>query len=371
MVEFQSIPVEVMAVVMGNLDYKSNVQLIRTCKKLHDFYAQKENNGLLFTDHYLNSTDYMNAMVHFSRNDDVEKVKLLMEHEGEENKNNREDITLYFFPDQATIQEDAIDVYRRKYDKDAVLDVRRLMKEPAVLQLVLKQGYQNFNYCDEDGFAPLHYAIILGKFDDCKSLLSLGALVDPNIKNKYGKTPAYLIMQIASIDRMIEILHCFIAHPQFNPNVQSSGGNTLLHEAVQVFDPNDTVKILNCLLSDARVDCNIRNDADKTLLDYVVDSGYSEVFKCLFADPSRIDCNSKNKRGNTVYDLAYDLEVKRLLAPRMSFINKHKQQMIALICKVPDLMRLGVSIGMLIDLVFFGGKRTSETLHTIIKAFGY
>jgi ankyrin repeat protein len=236
----------------------------------------------------------MNAMIHFSRKNDVEKVKFLMEHEGEVNKNNREDVALYFCADQATIYEDAIDVYSREYDKESILDVRKLIKEPSVLQLVLKQGYQNFNYCDEDGNTHLHCAISMADFDYCKSLLSLGALVDPNIKNKSERTPAHLLMMIGSIDRMIEMLYCLFAHPEFDPNVQSSGGYTLLHNAVQVFNTDDTIKILNCLLSDTRTDRNIRNHKGDTPLDYIVRTGNIEVLRCLLANPSRIDCNGKN-----------------------------------------------------------------------------
>ncbi len=394
MVEFQLIPVEAMATLMSHLDYKSNVQLTRVCKILHNSYKQK--NEILFTDHYLHPTDYMNAMIHFSRRNDIKKVKLLIRHEGEVNNNNRLDIVCFFWPNKATIYEDAIDVYKRGYNKDSILDVRKLIKEPPVLELVLKQGYRNFNYCDEEGDTPLHRVVDVGDIDACTILLSLGDLVDPNIQNQKGNTPLHyatvpcflvphrykivrLLLDDARVDPNLknndgyaplhvvvdlfsyvnnqgsEALTWLLADSRVDPNIQSNEGDTLLHivaNCICVTSADNRIKMLNHVLSDPRVKPNIQNNHGNTPLYSSVILSNVQVFKCLLAD-LRVDCNSKNNRGNTVYDIAFNPEIRQLLAPRVSFFNKNKKAMMRL---APQIIIIGSLIGIAVDEVFFAGR---------------
>jgi ankyrin repeat protein len=406
-----TIPVETLAVIMKNMDYKSNIQFIRSCKAFHSFYAEK--NNVLFTDHYLHPTDYMNAMIYFSRRNDIEKVKLLIKYEGEINQNNREDIVCFLGCTQKTIYEDAIVVYSRKYDKDSILDVRRLIRERPVLELVLKQGYRNFNYCDEEGDTPLHRVVDVSDIDACKTLLSLGDVVDPNIQNKKGNIPLHyatipcflvphrykivrLLLDDARVDPNLknndgyaplhtvidlfshvnnqgnEALTWLLADSRVDPNIQSNEGDTLLHivaNCICITTADTRIKMLNHVLSDPRVDPNVKNNRGNTSLYSSVILSNVQVFKCLLAD-LRVDCNSTNNNGETVYDLAYSSEIRQLLAPRVSFFNRHKEIIKPVVYAAPFAIIAGASIGLAIGEGFFPGC-TAKGLYKVANMLGY
>jgi ankyrin repeat protein len=382
MIMLQSLPSDAITVVMKNLDYKSNIRFIMMCEKFYDFYAKK--NSILFTDHYLHAHDYMNAMIQFARNDDVERVKLLIEHEGGANKNDRENILGHFsVAGQNSQISQTINVYGKRYGKKDVLNVWRIFTCRPLLTLVLKQGYQNFNCCaNENGRTPLHNAVVSGDIKYCRFLLLLYDLVDPNIQDKGGDTPLHMAVPqrneiakclfvdsrvdpniqnesgytplhhvvvlhpIINGDKNIEALKLLLADPRINPNIRDKSGFTPLYLAAMCLSRENIdkrIEILNCLLADPRVDPNIKdNNGDTPLYSSVLLNG-SKILKCLLAHP-QVDCNSKNNEGKTVYDYAYDPEIIELLAPCMSFINTYKKPVLEFICR-PTVIGLLVAVG--------------------------
>jgi ankyrin repeat protein len=264
-----------------------------TCKEFYNSYADK--NDILFTDHYLRYSDYTDAMIHFSRKNDEEKVKLLMKYEGLINKKNREKIYDHFAGPFARIifsnySWDAfvgstIKIYQKKYPEfngafsESVIR-QIVIDKNALLELICKQGY-DLNAWDTCNEPKLHWTVMSDDIDYLKSLLDLDIfLLDRNIQNKYGNTALHVAIRF----RNIEALKLLLTDPFVNRNIQNKYGQIALHEAV-MFKNIEAIRLLSI---DPRVDCNIRNN-----------------------------------QGKTAYDYAKDSEIKELLSQRTSFLSKY------------------------------------------------
>jgi len=291
------IPFEVVNDCMGNLDYKSNMRLIMTCKRLYTHYVAK--NDVLFTKHYLNESAYTDAMIHFARKEDTKKIELLMAHEGPINKKNREDVQGYLKSDLI------VDIYKKKYNSDdKFLDekIRDLcINHNAFLKLILKQGYKyDFNTLNEyDNTKLRRAAFITNDIAYVKSLLLLDqSLVDRNIQDKYGCTALYDAVEEKNV-RMVQL---FLTDPYVDCNIQNKYGCTALYRAVE----KDKIEAIKFFLADPKVDRNITDNRGDTFLHLAVERENAEIIKLFIIDPY-VDCNSKNKNkygGDTPLHLA-------------------------------------------------------------------
>jgi hypothetical protein len=322
----QVIPVDVIGHVIGNLDYKENMQFIRTCKTFYSNYAE---NDILLTPHCLNSNDYTGAMVHFSRKNDAKKIELLMQYEGEVNKNNREDILKHFGVHCGTELQNVIEIYKKKYDKENIYNsvsvCELVTKYVPVFQLLLKQGYDpNIKYSNEGLLDRDVHGLGLRDDDwrDYKArpvlhcavhnICSLNLLlahpkVDINIKNdRNGET----VLHYAACRNDIKVLRRILAHPKVDINAKDDRNcETVLHYAVC----NNDIKILRLILAHPKVDINATDKWGNTVLHKTVFSNNIEGLRILIAD-GRVDQNIKNNNGLTACRAAEDPEAIKILS---------------------------------------------------------
>jgi ankyrin repeat protein len=298
----QIITFDAMGHVIGNLDYKANMLLIMTCKTFYNHYAEKND---LFTHHCLNSNDYTGAMVCLARKNDAKKIELLMQHEGIDNKNNRENILTYFGVNHTTDPQQVIEIYKKTYDQEntyQAVDISELINHISVLQLLLKQGYDPNVKCDKN--VPLFFYASLANIEALKLLLADSRL-DPNIKDNNGLTA----LCHAAMDNNIEVLKLLLANSQVDPNIDIRGISILSCAA-----SNNSIEVLKLLLTDKRIDPNVKDNNGLTVFCRAIVDNNIEVLKLLLAN-SQVDPNV-DIRGTSVLCFAAfnnSIEVLKLL----------------------------------------------------------
>lgn len=254
----QSILLDVAGCFIVNLDYKSNIQFIRTSTALYQSYKDKDE---LFTDHYLPSDYYNSAMIFFARKGDIKKFNLLMQHEGPINKKNREDIRSYFEIQNA---QQLVDIYKRKYDEKNIYDQEKeltinpyhIPNNIAILQLLIQQGYNPYV---------------------------------PGYKN-------WSVCNHAVYEKRIKTLKFVSTYSHLDPNFQDDEGKSLLHETADKFN----LRFLQFLLADPRVDRNIQDRYGRSIMHYCSSRSLDGMLflKSILADPL-VDINAQDKDGLT------------------------------------------------------------------------
>lgn len=258
--------------IMSELDYKSNIQFISTCKYLYKEYGHGENSKFLFT-HYVNSIDYKRVINCFDNAQDFYKI----------------------------IETDNI---LRQH-------IMILAANPICLQYFLKQGLSPNNKSD-DG-EPLIYCFIGAESAIPLKILLSDHRTDPNMQNKYGDTA----LMLAACCNDIEKLKILLADHRVDANIQDKNGNTALMRAVSC----DSIEALKRLLEDHRVDSNIQDKDGNTAIMIAAHYNRIEALKILFA-------HNKVKMGNTFYRLkstgylAEKLEIIQLLSEHTSLYEK-------------------------------------------------
>lgn len=332
---------------MSNLDYKSNMCLIMTCKELYQKYVNCSD--ILFTKHHLQQSDYMDAMIYFSRKKDKEKVELLIRNEGPYNKKDREDICNFLHCSNST--NEIMSAYEERYDNNRIDNKHLkeiLMNCDALFRLRCQQGC-DVNVWDECGWTLFDDAMIDNDAHFLRRLLLIEAsFLDRNIKNKMS----IRALSFGFLLKRTELLKLLLADPYINYNIQDDEGYTVLHEAVLL----QRTELLKFLLSDPSVNRNIQNNYGRTALHLAVMLKKTELLKILLADPfvdrniqdnygctalhraamldyikqlrllladPFVDCNIQNNAGYTAYFYAENPEAITLLAPRTFFLNKY------------------------------------------------
>ncbi|XP_045526340.1 ankyrin repeat domain-containing protein 27-like [Pieris brassicae] len=111
------------------------------------------------------------------------------------------------------------------------------------------------NFCDSNGYTPLHFAARYGLDELCKILILNRANI--NIKNKKGQTPLHL----AAIHNKTVALH-YLLDNGANINVFDLSGNTALHDACAMGNIGATKTLLSF-----QPDLTMTNASEKTPLD--------------------------------------------------------------------------------------------------------
>jgi len=279
--------------IISHLDYKSNMQFIRTSKNLYERYKNKD---ILLTPHPLKPDDYTNAMIFYARQNDIKKIEHLMEHEGEINKKNRENILKYFQIKGNENIEKVIEIYAEKYDeKSDYLSIYGwdFIQNIPVLYMRLKQGYNPYSV-DKAGWTIYSYAIsrnhhkilrflfthqkinfniadnsitllleaISSSTTDCLKILLADPRIDRSFKNEENETLLYYCEN----QKKPEVFKLLLR--EIDPNIQNNQGKTVLHQACS----NKNFEIIKILLADTRVNQNLRDKDDKTPMYYLLKS---------------------------------------------------------------------------------------------------
>ena len=172
--------------IMSELDYKSNIQFISTCKYLYKEYAHGGNSKFLFT-HYVNSVDYKRVVNCFDNTQNfyeiIEKDNILREH------------------------------------------IMILAANPICLQYFLNQGFSP-NSRSDDG-EPLIYCFIGAESAIPLKILLSDHRTDPNMHNKYGDTA----LMLAACCNDVEKLKILLADYRVDADMQDKDGNTAIKRA--------------------------------------------------------------------------------------------------------------------------------------------
>jgi ankyrin repeat protein len=287
----QLIPFDVIGDVIGNLDYKANMQFIRTCKRLYGHYAEKND---LLTHYCLNSNDYTGAMVCLARKNDAKKIELLIQYEGEINKNNRENILKYFKINPTFDLQQVIEIYKETYDTKNTYQIvafdEFVKNNTSVLQLLLKQGFDP-NVKNDDGDPIILYA---AKYNTNALEFLLARQVDINAKNNNGMTALHCAAMYN-----FDALKILLAKEKINLNAKNIKGNTAFLSAVK----ENNINCLKLLLTIRDVDQNARDKDGGTALHHVIKYDNNNLLKILL-ETSHVDPNIKDFSGYTVLDYA-------------------------------------------------------------------
>ena len=278
--------------VMDKLDYDSNAQFLGTCKYLH-----KEYKGTNFD---LSPNAYMDKMIYYSRQNNKDKVRWLMEHEGILHKKQRESILQYFkvnYSDLAAVME----IYKKEYDPECEdfmklkteVQFKDLASNPIVCQLSLEQGLSP-NIVDTNTDHTLLVRAVRERNSEVVKLLLKGERIDPN-KGIDVLTP----LIVAVVKENSEIIKILLADKRIDPNQGDEDGLTPLIAAATKGNSEAT----KLLLADERINPNQESKLGLTPLISAILEGNAEVVKLLLAD-KRIDPNKENKDGVTPLTVA-------------------------------------------------------------------
>jgi hypothetical protein len=266
-------------VVMSNLDHKSNIQLIETCKHLYDRYALGQSNGVrhynncLFTLQPFDVVDYTKAMFHYAPQDE-EKAKLLLRIGGDVQRD-RENIMTLCRVDHSDVKA-VIGFYKQLLSINNIVSI---LGNPTLLTRLLKQGLSPNNQ-DENGVPVLAWAV-------------------------YAKC--------------IEALKILLADDRANPNIQDKDALTALVVATHL----DHVEILNILLLDPRTNPNMQIEYGITPLIYAAKHNKTPAIKALLAN-DKVDPNAGGIFGSAYHFYSgKDSEITRILSERTSLYNKY------------------------------------------------
>ena len=158
---------------------------------------------------------------------------------------------------------------RRRYEKSKAREARigrkqeerdkeeffQFMRENNIkaIKKLLKKGFDVNQFID--GTTPIHYTLLIGKFDIVKVLLEAGANV--NLEDNEGETPIYT----AAWSEHLETVKLLIESGA-NVNHENNKGETVLSQIVFYNNLTKTVK----LLIDSRADVNhVDNDGQTPL----------------------------------------------------------------------------------------------------------
>lgn len=151
---------------------------------------------------------------------------------------------------------------------------------------LIKAGADINTKCVRYGCTALHVAVVYGRNDIVRELITLGA--DINTRNKNGLTPLY-IDRITTVDILIKA--------GANVNITDYLGNTPIFYC----SDRDYWIVIAIMLIKAGADLNIKNKAGLTPLLHAMRRRFCIISLLVL---NGADINAKNADGNTALDLA-------------------------------------------------------------------
>jgi ankyrin repeat protein len=176
-----------------------------------------------------------------------------------------------------------------------------------VVSALIKAGVE-LNIQDENNMTPLHYAIAEGHKEIIIELIKASA--ELNIKDKNNMTPLHVAIFKGHKDVAIALI---AANDELN--IQDENNMTPLHYAISEGHKEIIIELIK-----AGADFNVKDSTGMTPLHYAVAEGYKEIIIALME--AGADCNVKDNRGKKAIDYAQTDEVKSLLYPTKSFVQK-------------------------------------------------
>jgi ankyrin repeat protein len=138
----------------------------------------------------------------------------------------------------------------------------------------------NLNAVDESGQTALHCAVLGGRCEVTKLLLS-NETVDVNVEDDdCMETP----LHAAARRQHVGIAELLVANPKVNHNGKNGVGMTALHLSASGGRPG----VARVLISSEKVDVNAKDDNGLSALDHAAMSGVGELVDMLISDP-RVD----------------------------------------------------------------------------------
>ena len=121
--------------------------------------------------------------------------------------------------------------------------------------------------------------------------------IDPNIKNKYGRTP--LLSAFYRGDK--KIVKALLTHPTIDPNIKDQDGKTPLHYFFTCERPfyspfNNFFQIAKLFWENPNIDVNIKDKDGRTPLLCAFNRGDKKIVKALLTHP-KIDTNIEGLYG--------------------------------------------------------------------------
>jgi ankyrin repeat protein len=191
---------------------------------------------------------------------------------------------------------------------DAILYVDEI--DAYIAELLIKYG-ADVNNKDENGYAPLHWAVTLGKSRIINVLLENGA--DVNAKDNIGSTPLHRVVVSDEESKRSNIAKVLIEHGA-DVNARNHQGLTPLHMATTL----GKVDVTKVLLENG-ADPNVTLQS-LTPLHVAAFAGYSDIVELLLkhgADPSIRDSD-----GKTALDFARESNRKDVVKIIEEFISR-------------------------------------------------
>ncbi|MCT4635178.1 MAG: ankyrin repeat domain-containing protein [Rickettsiales bacterium] len=163
----------------------------------------------------------------------------------------------------------------------------------AAMHLISQHDY-GVNILDDVGNAPLHVAIMNGRVDAVRDLLSLNA--DANLTNLDGETSLHM----AAYNGRVDLVRMLLDRGA-DLNLLDDNENNALHYATMNYNSFGAEATVEFLLSRG-MNPDIRNNQGNTALYYAADSGDVTVIKSLLR--LMADVNIQNDDGNTPLHIA-------------------------------------------------------------------
>jgi ankyrin repeat protein len=174
----------------------------------------------------------------------------------------------------------------------------RHAKTTDVIDVVFETGKFDINGVDNDGWTPLHYAIIGTNLEiNTRHLIGKGA--DPDIADKKGYTPLhYAAFNAKEIE--IETISLILENQHVDINHINKGGETDLHYAIKA----SNAEMARCLLEKG-ADPTIRNTEGNNSFQlaalFLTDT---HVLGLMLGNEKKIEIDERDKQGRTALHLA-------------------------------------------------------------------
>lgn len=200
------------------------------------------------------------ALILAANNGYTATVNLLLNHKADVNYSDEKKMTSLGY----AVRNDDLEMVKLLLSRGAHLIVSNdtgntalhFATSPEMVTLLLEQKNIESNAVNKSGETALHFAINLGYMELIKRLIESKNGCDPNLLDKYNRSPLYY----AVLKQNIQIVEYLLSHIK-NPNDRDQKNTSPLALAVS----KNNVTIIKMLLTDSRIDINDCNNIFKKI----------------------------------------------------------------------------------------------------------